>query len=177
MLTISREVTVKVGKHAWNVFPLEAFGFLLGRKTEGAVYAALPCSKIQCWNEFEDRWMGIEDNIEKARSVAKLFDMEVVGFYASTDGFEPDSHNHFPIPSVIENTTMKLLMVYEVIHCLSCSSTLYKHDNRWLKRGEDYVVPNGKRISDSISQKRILTEWHRIYGAVDYSNQSVHVDE
>lgn len=47
MLTISREVPVKVGKHAWNVFPLEVFGFLLGSKAEGALYAALPCSKTQ----------------------------------------------------------------------------------------------------------------------------------
>ncbi len=171
MLTISREVPVKVGKHAWNVFPLEAFGFLLGSKTDGAVYAALPCSKTQRQNEFEDRWIGIEDNLEKARTVSKLFNMDVVGFYASTDGFDPDCLNHFPIPSFIENTCMKLLMVYEVVHCPSCSSISYKYGNRWLKRGEDYIVPHGKRVSDSICQKRILTEWRKVYGLVDYSNQ------
>ena len=99
MLTISREVPVKVGKHAWNVFPLEAFGFLLGSKAEGAVYAALPCSKTRHRNEFEDRWMGIEANIEKARSVAKLFDMEIVGFYASTD--IDNSREDYPMPPFI----------------------------------------------------------------------------
>lgn len=174
MLTISREVPVKVGKHAWNVFPLEAFGFLLGSKVDGVVYAALPCSKTQRRNEFLDRWIGIDDNIDKARTVAKLFDMDVVGFYASTDGFDPDSLHHFPIHPFIDNTSMKLLMVYGTICCPQHSMAAFRYNNRWLKRDEDYVVPRGKRISDSISQKRILTEWHRIYGAVDYSNQPVH---
>ena len=73
MLIISREVPVKIGKHAWNVFPLEAFGFLLGCSAENTVYAALPCSKTRRWHEFDDRWTGIEENIEKAHSVARRF--------------------------------------------------------------------------------------------------------
>lgn len=173
MLTISREVPVKVGKHAWNVFPLEAFGFLLGSKADSVVYAALPCSKTQRWHEFEDRWTGIAENIAKAQVVADLFDMEVVGFYASTDGFDSDSRDLFPIPLFIENTSMKLLMLYGTICCPHCSWAAYRYDNRWLKRDENYVVSRGKRISDSISQKKILKEWHRVYGAVDHSNRTI----
>lgn len=174
MLTISREAKIKAGRHAWSVYPLEAFGFLLGRKSEGTVYAALPCSKTRRWHEFDDRWRGVEENIDKARSVARLFDMDVVGFYASTDGFYPDGLHHFPSPPFIDNASMKLLMVYGTICCPQHSMTAFGYNNRWLKRDEDYVVPRGKRISDSISQKRILKEWHRIYGAVDFSNQTVH---
>jgi len=173
MLTISREVPVKVGKHAWNVFPLEAFGFLLGSGADSAVYAALPCSKTRRWREFEDRWTGIADNIEKARTVAKLFDMEVIGFYASTDNFGSDSLDNFPMPPFISSASMELVMLYRMICCPQCSQASYKYDNRWLKRDEDYVVPRGRRINDSISQKRILKEWHRVYGTVDYSNQPV----
>lgn len=172
MLTISREAKIKAGRHAWNVYPLEAFGFLLGRKSEGTVYAALPCSKTRRWHEFDDRWMGIEENIEKARSVAKLFDMDVVGFYASTD--ECNSKDDFPMPPLMASGSLELFMLYRMICCPQCSWDAFKYDNRWLKRDEDYVVSRGKRISDSISQKRILTEWHGIYGAVDYSNQTVH---
>lgn len=174
MLTISREAKIKAGRHAWNVYPLEAFGFLLGRKSEGTVYAALPCSKTRRWHEFDDRWMGIEENIEKARSTAKLFDMDVVGFYASTDDFDPDNLDNFLMPPLMASSSMELFMLYRMICCPRCSWATFKYDNRWLKRDEDYVVPRGKRISDSISQKRILKEWHRIYGAVDYSNQMVH---
>lgn len=167
MLTISREAKIKMGRHAWNVYPLEAFGFLLGRKSEGTVYAALPCSKTRRWHEFGDRWTGLADNIEKARSVAKLFNMDVVGFYASTDGRRDD----FPIPAFVRNTSMELIMLYQTDCCPHCSWVSFKYDNRWLKRDEDYVVPRGKRINDSINQKRILTEWHRIYGTVDCSHK------
>ena len=117
MLTISREAKIKAGRHAWNVYPLEAFGFLLGRSAENTVYAALPCSKTRRWHEFGDRWTGIEENIEKAHSVARRFDMEVVGFYASTDGFDLDSLDNFPIPSFIASASMELLMLYRTICC------------------------------------------------------------
>jgi len=38
---------VKLGKHAWHVYPLEAFGYLLGRaeQSQTKIFAALPCSK------------------------------------------------------------------------------------------------------------------------------------
>ena len=172
MLTISREMKIKAGRHAWNVYPLEAFGFLLGKESEGTVYAALPCSKTRCWHEFDDRWTGIEENIEKARTVARLFDMDVAGFYASTDDFYPDSLDHFPVPSFIASTSMELFMLYRTICCPGHSWASFKYGNRWLKYKEDYVLPRGRRVSDSISQKRILTEWRKAFGAPDYSNMS-----
>lgn len=169
MLTISREAPVKVGRHAWNVFPLEAFGFLLGSKADEEVYAALPCSKTRRWYKFDDRWTGIYDNLDKARFVGRAFNMDVVGLYASTDS---DHHDGFPIPACIRSTCMELLMLYQTVCCPQCSWVSYKRDNRWLIRDEDYVVPRGKRIRDSINQKRILKEWRRVHGAVDYSNKS-----
>jgi hypothetical protein len=167
MLTISREVPVKVGRHAWNVYPLEAFGLLLGRKADREVYAALPCSKTQRGDKFEDRWTGIYDNIEKAFSVGRLFNLDVVGSYAST---KSSNHTDFPVPP-IKSTSMELVMLYQTICCPKCSWYSFKYDNQWLIRDEDYVVPCGKRISNSINQKRILKEWRRVYGPVDYSNR------
>jgi hypothetical protein len=163
MLTIPREVPVKVGKHAWNVFPLEAFGYLLGSKADSTVYAALPCAKTQRRDEFEDRWAGIADNIEKARAVGRLFDMEVVGFYASTDF---DNGEEFPSPPLVESGSMGLFLLYRMICCPQCSMALFKQGGRTLKRDADYVVPRGARANNSISQKRILKEWNAVYGAV-----------
>ncbi len=172
MLTISREARIKVARHAWNVFPLEAFGFLLGRKADSTVYAALPCSKTQRWHRFEDRWTGIESNIEKARSVAKVFDMDVVGLYASTVA-EDLNLEEFPIPSYIASTSMELFMLYRTFCCPSCSWAHYKYENRWLEIDEDYIVPPGKRLLNSINQKKILKEWCKVFGTVDYSNKSM----
>lgn len=47
MLIVSRETGVIVGKHAWHVYPLEAFGYLLGGAKAQLILAALPCSKTK----------------------------------------------------------------------------------------------------------------------------------
>lgn len=171
MLIISREAPIKVGRHAWNVFPLEAFGFLLGREANKEIYAALPHSKTKYWYKYEDRWAGVYNDIEKARFVGNLFNLDVVGFYASTDFGGRDD---FPIPPFIKNTSMELILLYQTICCPQCSWLSYKYNNKWLIRGEDYVVSHGKRISNSINQKRILKEWNKVYGVIDYSNQPRH---
>jgi hypothetical protein len=160
-----------VGKHAWNVFPLEAFGFLLGSKAKSEVYAALPCSKTKCWHVFDDRWAGIEENHDKACAVAALFNMEVVGLYASAEIFGDKDTNQFPIPTFIEKTSMKLFLLYQTLCCPGHSWCSYKYGHRWLERDKNYVVPRGIRIRKEINQKRILKEWHRVFGGVEWSNE------
>ncbi len=102
-LTISREALVKIGKHAWNVYPLEAFGYLLGRNTDNTVSAVLPCSKTGNWYKFEDRWQGIEENIDHAIATARLFDLSVVGCYASCEAFAT-VYNYPPHPLLVKPT-------------------------------------------------------------------------
>ncbi len=121
---------------------------------------------------FDDRWTGIEANIEKARSVARAFDLEVAGFYASTD--IDTAKDNFPAPPFVAEGAMELFMLYRTICCPHCSWAAIRRGGRWLERGEDYVISRGKRRSDAVSQKRILTDWRRVYGEVDYSNQPMH---
>ena len=167
MLIISREALIKIGRHAWNVCPLEAFGYLLGKET-GEVYAALPFSKTQVWYHYEDRWLGMDDTIDTARVLGQMFDLTVVGVYASTT--DDYNGNHYPIPAVIKKTRMELFLLYQVMCCTSCSGRIIKLKNDWLQEGKDWVIPRGIRSSNAINQKRILKEWHKVYGEVDYSN-------
>jgi hypothetical protein len=158
LLTISREARIKVGRHAWNVYPLEAFGFLIGRSSEQAVYAALPCSKTQNWHAFEDRWNGIAENLDKALIVASQFDLEVVGYYASADSFEANTRVSYPYPPLGAGCSMGLFMLYGAICCPACSTVSYHLDGQWLEQGEDYFSPRGVRIDKAINQKRIIKE-------------------
>lgn len=167
MLIISREARIKVGRHAWNVYPLEAFGFLLGRSSEMAVYAALPCSKTSRWDVFDDCWSGVSENLQKAVAVAKAFDLEVVGFYASGEKFSGKDIDAYPFPPQIAEGSMKLFMLYCTICCPAHSWASYNLDGRWLECKEEAC---GIRIDKAINQKRILKEWRRVFGAVDYSN-------
>ncbi len=173
MLIISREARIKVGRYAWNVYPLESFGFLLGRSSEMAVYAALPCSKTSRWDVFDDRWNGVTENLEKAIAVARAFDLEVVGFYASSQSFSREDIDAYPRTPQIAESSLKLFMHYRTLCCpaFSCSWASCSLDGRWLKYKEEFFYPRGVRKDNSINQKRILKEWSRVFGAVDYSNK------
>ncbi|OGR03815.1 MAG: hypothetical protein A2511_05555 [Deltaproteobacteria bacterium RIFOXYD12_FULL_50_9] len=165
MLTISREVIVKIGKHAWAVYPLEAFGYLLGTMMDMRVYAVLPYSKTSQWDEYADRWLGIEEHLDQARAVGSTFDLEVVGFYTSTE----TGAAGYPIPTAIMNA-QRIVLIYGCLCCPSCSGIAIRHHDRWLRRGEGFTVSPGKRISSGMNQKRVLKEWRKVHGPIDYSN-------
>jgi hypothetical protein len=156
MITLSREAKLKVAKHAWNVFPLEAFGFLLGRMADNTVYAALPSCNTRHPGIFEDRWVGMDTYFEQASYVAKAFDLEIVGLYAST---EEMPGNDYPIPSQIAQTSLQLLILYRMLHCPSCSGIDYNLAGLWLSQEEEPTVQGGKRYLNSINQKKVLKKW------------------
>lgn len=169
MLTLSREACVKLGKHAWAVYPLEAFGYLLRHAAEESVLAALPCSKTRQWYEYSDRWNGIAESADQAATVARRFGLQVVGVYASE---YPDApiHGEYPPPPAPVFLSLDLILLYSPHCCPGCSGFGLYHRGRWLTRNEDYVVPAGKRILQTVNQKRISKAWRDIHGAVDYSN-------
>jgi len=152
MLKLSREAKVKIGKHAWNVFPLEAFGFLLGSPSKAEILASLPCSKTSTWNRFDDRWNGIAVSMEIANRTAEEFGLDVVGIYGSTEVFRI---HELPEPDLTQPTKMGLVLIYHNISCPSCSGiSIYQHGHR-LNLGDDYSQSKGKRLRPEINQKRV----------------------
>lgn len=172
MLTISREVRNKISRHAWNVYPLEAFGYLLGKREDETIYAALPCSKTRVWRRFDDRWNGILENLALAQCIADRFELEWVGLYGSTDIFQ--RIEGYPIPECIQQSSMRAFALYRMICCPKCSALLAKRDisSSSAFSEKEYRLSPGKRCTISLNQKRILKEWRREFGAIDYSNQS-----
>lgn len=172
MLTISREVRNKISRHAWNVYPLEAFGYLLGKREDETIYAALPCSKTRFWDRFDDRWNGILEHLALAQRIADRFDLEWVGLYASTDGFEITEE--YPLPDCIQQSSMQVFALFSMICCPKCSSLQVKRYSSWPSAcsEEGYLLSRGRRCTISLNQKRIIKEWRRQFGDIDYSNQS-----
>lgn len=171
IVIIFRDVEIRVGKHAWHVFPLEGFGFLLGRNEpeDMRIYAALPCSKTECWDEYGDRWNGIDEYLGMAQRVARLLDLEVAGLYATTESFD---HNSYPLPEYFVRHKMKLMMLYRAMCCRSHSHLSLWRNGHWLEFGKDgsAAICRGKRLSNNLNQKKIMKQWRKIYGPVDYSN-------
>jgi hypothetical protein len=172
MLTVSREALVKLAKHSWNLYPLEAFGYLLGSSADNAIYAALPCSKTRRWYEYGDRWNGIMRQADKAASVARHFGLELVGAYASLYPHTDDSGKieAYPAPPALATSGMDVVLNYCMLCCRGCSSFRITQHGQPLIRNEDYVVTPGKRLTRTINQRRILQEWGKVVGPIDYSN-------
>jgi hypothetical protein len=70
-------------RHGWNVYPLEAFGFLLGTANPSCVYASLPNSKTAHWDSHADRWHALQERRSIAVEVANLYGLQVVGVNAT----------------------------------------------------------------------------------------------
>lgn len=174
MLTISREARNKIRCHAWNVYPLEAFGYLLGNRERETIYAALPCSKTHVWDRFDDRWNGIVENLALARRIGDQFSLEWVGLYASADDDTLARDDDYPIPDCVQKSSMQVFALYSMICCPKCSSLLLKRNTSWLSTLSEagYRLSTGRRCTISVNQKRILTAWRLQFGDVDYSNQS-----
>ena len=157
MLTISRDVEIRVGKHAWHVFPLEAFGYLLGRYEADAmrIYAALPCSKTACWDEYDNRWNGIDEHLEMARSIGDMFGLGVVGLYATTEDCD---RAIYPMPECIVHQEMELMLLYHAMCCRNCSNISLRQNGHWRWLGPG-VICHGKRLSNTLNQKKIMKKW------------------
>jgi hypothetical protein len=172
MLTVSREALVKLAKHSWNLYPLEAFGYLLGSSADNVIYAALPCSKTQRWYEYGDRWNGIAQHADKAASVARRFGLELVGVYASFYAYADDSGDmeDYPAPPALATSGMGVMLNYYMLCCRSCSLFRITQHGQPLTYGDDYVLTREKRLTRTINQRRILQEWRKVFGPIDYSN-------
>ena len=167
VLLIARDTVTRIGKHAWNVLPQEACGYLLGRADLGEVHAALPCSRSAMRDSHADRWNGIDAHLAQAESVAALFDVQLVGFYASLDiHFDARPAPDFPQVAPAQS----LLLVYRASCCHSCSGISLQR-NGTAVTSEDYKITQGRRINAAISRKRIHAAWRASIGDIDYSRQ------
>lgn len=161
MLILSREALGKIGRHAWNVYPLEAFGYLLGRTESVQIFAALPCTKTLRWNGYADRWTRISEHLDVAQNTAARFDLEIVGFYGSTAQFEVDS---YPRPPVLD-ASMGLLLIYRNICCPSCS-WFSLHQN-----GQKILTANTPFPKASVQATPSINAhaWREVH-TIDYTN-------
>ncbi|NUN24387.1 MAG: hypothetical protein HUU09_13135 [Candidatus Jettenia caeni] len=73
----------KIYKHCTLVYPLEGYGFLIGNHDLEFIKAALPVGKTARWHKYHDRFANIISVSKKARHLASMFGMEVLGLHHS----------------------------------------------------------------------------------------------
>ena len=108
-LTYSPKEIGKIIRHAGAVYPLEAYGFLVGDLESTTIVSALPVSKTCRWYDFSDRFASIDSALPIAKTVAESFGLDVLGVYHSFYDFRGDS----PIHDVPERFSQGVVCIKE----------------------------------------------------------------
>lgn len=162
-IQVSKDAVRKLMRHGWNVYPLEAFGFLLGTTNPPCVYAALPTSKTAHWDSHADRWNGLTEKRSIADEVAALFSLQVVGVYATHE--KGDKPEHFP--SAFAND----IVITYAFDWGTNESGVYGAALHAPGVGrDDWELSRGKRLPPEINKRRIIAAWRERCGPIDYSN-------
>jgi hypothetical protein len=154
---ISREVTVKIKKHAWNCFPkcTYAYGVLLGAPNR--VLAALPVSDIGNWDDFD--YAGYKEKIVPlAATLAARYHLKVVGHYFS---FGRGDHEEQESPLCADG----IVLLHHMTCCRHMSWFNYIVNGHGTR---NCLITPGRRLSNGFNQKRVLREWNRILNRDSY---------
>ncbi|MDD4060279.1 MAG: WYL domain-containing protein [Kiritimatiellae bacterium] len=163
MIAVSQDAVRKFMRHGWNVYPLEAFGFLLGTASPPCVHAALPASKTAHWDSHTDRWNGLVEKRPVADEVAALFGFQVVGVYATHE----KGVDLRPFPAdfaagIVITYSFDCGTNWAGVHSAALHAPGVGRD--------DWKLSRGKRLSTEVNHRRILKAWRDRVGPIDYSN-------
>lgn len=158
----------KIYKHCTLVYPLEGYGFLIGTREPEFIKAALPVGKTARWYEYLDRFANIMPASEKARHLASKFDMEVLGLYHSYDS---DCTKELPLKAVPLEYRNSFIYVQHVNGgYVYFKSYGYRRNAEGIWEQHE-VRRRVQRITKAEQNpKRIMTQWNRIWGVLDYGN-------
>lgn len=156
-LIVSREARVLAGKHAWNCYGRSAYGVLVGSRFR--LIVSLPVSSVRAWGDF-DAGSFASDVLPLARQLADLFHLQTIGFYASS-GMGVEEAGRCPLRS------QSFFMEYYMECCPQCSWAIYYRNGKRLP-GDRVAVCVGRRLTDTINQKRILSRWNHLLGRTSY---------
>lgn len=166
ILLVSQEAVRKIMRHGWHVYPLEAFGFILGTTAPQCVHAALPTFKTAHWDSHGDRWNGLAEKRPIADDVAAIFGLQVVGVYATYDCHVALQ----PFPAAFADG---IIITYPFSHATNEAGVRGAELHAPGIGPGDWELSRGKRLAPGFNQRRILAAWRARVGPVDYSNNYV----
>lgn len=147
---------------------MEGYGFLIGTREPESIKAALPVGKTARWYESLDRFANIMPASEKARHLATMFGMEILGLYHC---FAADCTKESPlnaVPFEYQNSFIYVQHVNGGYVYFKCNGYRRNAEGIW-KQHE--VRRREEKIAEAAQNpKRILTQWNRIWGVLDYGN-------
>ena len=163
MIQVSKDAVRKLMRHGWNVYPLEAFGFLLGTANPPCVHAALPTSKTAHWDSHDDRWNALLERRPVADEVAALFGLQVLGVYAT--------HEHGdaiqPFPAAFADGIIITYSFFDGTNEAGVYGAALHAPGIGCR---DWELSRSKRLLPEFNHRRVLSAWCARVGPIDYSN-------
>jgi hypothetical protein len=162
----SNQSLAKIAKHSVNVFPLEAYGFLIG--TQDIIYAALPVGKTLKWHTAADRFADLESAFELAKSLANEYEMIVPAIYHS---HASDRIKESPVSNVPLMFQHKIVYISNVSgsELLFKSYAFCKNSNgQWTEC--KFTKLTLQEINLKTNPRRIMSRWNKLWKVVDYGN-------
>ncbi len=173
MLNISRKAISKITKHGLNVFPLEAFGLLIGSANENYIDAALPVGKTEHWYETNERYSGIDKAIEAGDQFAQTRSLEITGVYHTQSGGDSDIEDSEISPIINAPTSLRGLFIL-IKPCHGGESifreVVFSWQDGWKK--EEHKIAYPRSSSEELNPRRIHSAWLSAWGRLDYGNNA-----
>lgn len=172
-VTVTRQTIARITAHGLNVYPLEAFGLLLGHGTrkeyKGYALAALPVGKTQRWYEAEGRFSNVADATKFAASLFSESGLRPIGLYCTVfESFGPYPQSLVASAPQTEDAPWLLLRPVDGGESIFASRALRFDAGAW--RAETLQVISPKVTTPENNPKRIRIKWNRSYGRLDYGN-------
>lgn len=176
LLQITRQANARVARHGVNVYPLEAYGILLGTNDRPAVgpevLAALPMGKTVRWYDPTGRFADVDRALLLATEVFAPAGLQPVGLYLTLYSMAADyveaAVRAAPHPGAAPWLLVRPIDGGETI--LRASAYRY-HRGEW--RAQDLVVTQSRIDGPYRNPRRLATSWNRAWGVLDYGNDYV----
>lgn len=161
-LSFSPKGMAKFIRHAGAVYPLEAYGFLIGEPETNQIVSVLPVSKTKRWYEYGDRFALLENALPVAKDVAGSFRLDVLGVYHSYFDYDCAS----PIHDVPEGFRSGIVCIKSVA---GGELDLWPYEF-YIGGIEVKATKMVRSISPDRNPRRIHSSWISRWGLIDYDN-------
>lgn len=170
---MAKKANSKVARHGLNVYPLEAFGLLIGMRSPTLLHTVLPVGKTMHWYDTSDRFLGLNQAASVAAGMLAARDLEVVGVYHTFSGGHPDFERSElnPISQVPPELRDCLVLIRPLFGGESdYMSSLYAFNRKVGWAEVDYELTAHHGIEPRLNPRRIHHDWLALWGQIDYGN-------
>jgi len=173
-IEISRRAIAHVARHGLNVYPLEAYGLLVGEPMEqGAVsarvLAVLPVGKTEQWEDPAGRFARISLAVDKAAATFATWGLAPIGTYCTLYSSSGDYYDQVLGTAPHIDTAPWL-----ILRGVDGGETIWGFGGYQFLAG-GWREAECRVVSVRVDQlhrnpKRVAIEWNRAWGVLDYGN-------